>query len=141
MPATLTIPATLEQLPVVNAYLHACVPEPFQGIIPQMELAAEELLVNVYKHAYPQGDGSAAVDCREVQLDGVTFVRLTITDWGAAFNPFADAPEPDITLDVESRPLGGLGVHLIRAMARHHAYSRSEQANCIELYFDPGKNE
>lgn len=136
MPTTLTIPATLEQLPLINAYIHANVPERFRGTIPQMELAAEELLVNVYSHAYKNGSGSASVDCREVSFDGDAFVRLSVTDWGAPFDPFADAPEPDLTLDAESRPIGGLGVHLIRSMVRHHCYSRSEQANCIELYFD-----
>ena len=136
MPATLNIPATLEQLPLVNAYIHERVPEAFRSVIPKMELAAEELLVNVYRHAYGQGSGSAAVDCREVWFDGRAFMRLSVTDWGAPFNPFADAPEPDLTLDAESRPLGGLGVHLIRSMVSHHCYSRSEESNCIDLYFD-----
>lgn len=135
MLATLTIPATLEQLPLVNTYIHTCVPEHFRSAIPQMELAAEELLVNVYSHAYVHGTGSASVECREVYFDGTVYMRLSVTDWGAPFNPFADAPEPDLTLDVDSRPLGGLGVHLIRSMVSHHCYSRSEQTNCVELYF------
>lgn len=135
MPTTLTIPAALEQLPLVNAYIRSCVPEHFRSTIPQMELAAEELLVNVYSYAYTQGFGPASVDCREVTFDGTTFMRLSVTDWGISFNPFAEAPVPDLTLDAESRPIGGLGVHLIRSMVSHHCYSRSEQANCIELYF------
>ena len=136
MPATLTIPATLEKLPVVNDYIRTCVPKPFQDTIPQMELAAEELLVNVYRYAYPHESGFASVDCREVLMDGRTYMRLSVTDGGAPFNPFADAPEPDLTLDADCRPLGGLGVHLIRSMASHHCYFRSEQTNCVELYFD-----
>lgn len=133
--AMLTIPAALEQLPVVNAYIHSRVPERFRATLPQIELAAEELLVNIYRYAYPHAIGSASLECREVVLDGTAFVRLTFMDSGSPFNPFTDAPELDLNLDVDTRPVGGLGVHLIRSMVSHHCYSRLEQTNCIELYF------
>ena len=46
--ATLSVPASLEQLANVNAFIHETIPSSYRPLIPQVELAAEELLVNVF---------------------------------------------------------------------------------------------
>lgn len=132
----LHLPATLEQLAAVNSFLEANVPAAFRALLPNVELAAEELLVNVFSYAYPEGsEGMAEVALREVSFDGRAMLCFTVKDWGAPFDPFAEAPAPDLTLDTVSRPIGGLGVFLIRSVTAHQAYSREGDANIIDVYF------
>ena len=47
--ATLSVPASLEQLANVNTFIHETIPSSYRPLIPQVELAAEELLVNVFR--------------------------------------------------------------------------------------------
>lgn len=132
----LTLPATLEQLACVNEFLAAHTPEAYRGQKGTIELVAEELLVNVFSYAYPEGaEGKAEIGLREVFFDGEPLLCFSVTDWGAPFNPFVEAPVPDLSLDTESRPVGGLGIYLIRSVSKHQAYSRDEGANTIEIYF------
>ena len=132
----LTLPATLEQLGPINEFLAANTPEEYRNQQANIELVAEELLVNVFSYAYPEGaEGKAEVGLREVHFDGEKLLCFSVTDWGEPFNPFAEAPEPDLTLDTESRPIGGLGIFLIRSVSKHQAYCRDEGANIIEIYF------
>ena len=49
--ATLSVPASLEQLANVNTFIHETIPSSYRPLIPQVELAAEELLVNVFSYA------------------------------------------------------------------------------------------
>lgn len=133
--ATLSVPANLEQLEIVNAFIAAHMPEGHGALAPQVELAAEELLVNVFSYAYPDTPGKAEVGCRVVRLDGEPYFCLTVRDWGAPFDPFSEAPVPDTALGVDERPVGGLGVHLIKSMVRHYSYSYHDASNTIELYF------
>ena len=138
----LMLPAKLEQLEPINEFLAANTPEEFKDQKANIELVAEELLVNVFSYAYPEGEeGKAEVGLREVHFDGETLLCFSVTDWGAPFNPFAEAPEPDLTLDTESRPIGGLGIFLIRSVSKHQAYSRDDGANIIEIYFAVTESE
>ena len=132
----LRLPATLEQLVSVNEFLAAHTPEAYRALKSSIELVAEELLVNVFSYAYPEGtEGRAEVGLREVHFDGADLLCFTVKDWGTPFNPFEEAESPDLTLDTESRPIGGLGIFLIRSVSAHQAYSRDEDANIIEVYF------
>ena len=111
--ATLSVPASLEQLANVNAFIHETIPSSYRPLIPQVELAAEELLVNVFSYAYPDVPGEAQVACREVRLDNVPYFCFKVQDWGAPFDPFLEAPVPDVSLGVDERPVGGRGIHFI----------------------------
>jgi anti-sigma regulatory factor (Ser/Thr protein kinase) len=138
----LTLPATLAQLEPINEFIAANTPAEYKNQQANIELVAEELLVNVFSYAYPEGaDGKAEVALREVHFDGEKLLCFSVMDWGAPFNPFAEAPEPDLTLDTESRPIGGLGIFLIRSVSKHQAYTRDEGANIIEIYFAVTESE
>ena len=130
-----SVPASLEQLANVNAFIHETIPSSYRPLIPQVELAAEELLVNVFSYAYPDVPGEAQVACREVRLDNVPYFCFKVQDWGAPFDPFLEAPVPDVSLGVDERPVGGLGIHLIKSVVAHYTYAYYEQSNIIELYF------
>jgi serine/threonine-protein kinase RsbW len=76
--------------------------------IADLELAVDEACANIVKHAY-RGQGGQI----EVLIEPLAGrVRITIRDWGQAFDPQAIA-RPDVTAPLDERPLGGLGLFLI----------------------------
>ncbi len=133
--AALTVPARIEELDAVNAFLESSIPQDFRDIASQVRLAAEEILVNVFSYAYDGGPGEARVECRPARLDGRDFLFFSVTDWGRPFDPFDEAPEPDLDLDADHRPIGGLGVHLVKSVSARHEYRYHKGANIVELYF------
>lgn len=85
-----------------------------------LRLAVEEAIANVIDHGYAgAGPGPVTV---AVAIDAEA-ARATVSDRAPYFDP-AGAPPPDLTSDWESRPLGGLGWHLITSLmsdVRHEA--------------------
>lgn len=130
----LQVPATVENLDVINAYIDEVVPDQFLPLVGTIKLAAEEFFVNIYSYAYSDTTGTVEMQCGEKAGD-TPGIFLLIKDWGPPFNPFEEAKNPDITLDVDSRPVGGLGVYLIRQMSQSQQYRREDGANIIEIFF------
>jgi len=126
---------TMERLPELITFLTAELPEGFLSLSPNLELALEELMVNVNHYAYDGAVGSVELVRRLVNFDGLTHLVLTIRDWGKAFDPFLEAPKPDLTLPVDERPIGGLGLHLVKNLVSHYSYWRDLGANNVELFF------
>jgi len=59
-------------------------------------------------------------------------VVVEVEDWGVAFDPTA-APEPDFDLDLDARPLGGLGIHMIREIMDEVSYRREGDRNILTM--------
>lgn len=95
----------------------------------QMNLAMEEAVVNVMTYAYP------ADTVGDVTIEAVTIadqLQFTITDSGIPFDPTAKA-EVDTTLSAEERPIGGLGIHLVRQLMDSINYERIDGKNVLTL--------
>ena len=92
-------------------------------------LAFEEVLSNIIKYAF-QSNGTHAVQC-EITSDGDA-ILASISDDGIAFDP-ASVREPDTSLPLEARPLGGLGIHLVRRMFDDVRYERRDGRNLLTL--------
>ena len=100
----------------------------------KLELVMEELVVNVIHYAYPDGQGELEVHClMEESLPRRFCVRLR--DWGAPFNPLA-SEMPNTELDVEDRPVGGLGIFLAEQMADSIKYERKHDSNVLIFCLD-----
>ena len=94
-----------------------------------INLALEEAVTNVIEYAYPNGtDGTVDV---EAYL-GPKILSFTISDSGMPFDPTARA-EVDITAGVEERPIGGLGIHLIRRIMDSVKYKRKNDMNILTI--------
>jgi serine/threonine-protein kinase RsbW/sigma-B regulation protein RsbU (phosphoserine phosphatase) len=89
----------------------------------------EELITNVAKYGYP--NRSAGVAEVALQLDP-PHLTIEFIDDGDPFDPLA-APPPDLEAPLEERDLGGLGVHILRALAEEIRYTRLEQRNVLLL--------
>ena len=94
-----------------------------------INLALEEAVTNVVMYAYPEGtDGE--VDIEATILDGI--LKFVISDDGVPFDPTA-APEADVTLGVEERPIGGLGIFLVRKIMDSVEYCRENGRNRLTM--------
>ena len=98
-----------------------------------IRLAVEELLSNIIKYAY---DEAGAHDVWfSLQLQDPA--SLTLSDDGKPFNPLEDAPAPVLEGDLEDRPIGGLGLHMIQSMGMELAYERLDGRNVLRVMFPP----
>ena len=96
-----------------------------------VRLALDELLSNVIRYAYDD-DARHRID---LKLEtGVPFA-LTIEDDGKPFDPLADAPPPVLDGPVEDRPIGGLGLHILKKMGLRLAYRRDAGHNVLRVEF------
>jgi serine/threonine-protein kinase RsbW len=94
-----------------------------------VQLALEEIVVNVIKHGYREQPGQpitveVAVVCAEVVA--------CIEDAAPAFNPLL-APAPDFTTPLEQKEPGGLGIHLVKQMMDGVAYERVGEKNRLTV--------
>lgn len=95
-----------------------------------LNLALEEAVTNVVLYAYPEGQ-AGTVDINAEVADGLlTFV---VTDSGKAFDPTTQVAEADITLSAEQRPIGGLGVFLVKQIMDTVSYRRADGKNILTL--------
>jgi serine/threonine-protein kinase RsbW len=99
----------------------------------RVTLLVEELFTNTVTHGH-RGDSDAPVSLRcEVEPGRIA---LLYEDTGPPHDPFAEIADPDPSASVEDRPVGGLGVLLVSAMAREAEYRRIGGCNRISLVID-----
>jgi anti-anti-sigma factor len=98
-----------------------------------VHVVLDELLTNtiVYGFAGRGGGGEASVEV-ELRADRVS---VTLTDDGPPFNPLDVAPPAPAPagLPVERRPIGGLGIHLVRGLMDEVSYQRRADRNVVIL--------
>jgi anti-sigma regulatory factor (Ser/Thr protein kinase) len=94
-----------------------------------LNLALEEAVTNVIMYAYPKGtEGPVDIDAT---LDGGELC-FVLSDSGTPFDPTA-APEADISLGVEERPIGGLGIFLVRKIMDQVTYQYTGGRNTLKM--------
>ena len=93
------------------------------------ELALEEVFMNVVMHGTAPGSTSPVEVHLQVTDAGLV---MTIEDGGPAFNPLS-LPAPDVTADLNQRPVGGHGVHLVRRVMDTVSYQRIGMRNQLKL--------
>ncbi len=95
-----------------------------------LNLALEEAVTNVVLYAYPAGtEGFVQIDAL---YDGSELV-FVVSDTGIPFDP-TQKEEADITLSVEERPIGGLGIFLVRQLMDSVTYERRDgQRNILTM--------
>ena len=100
-----------------------------ENLTKKMNLAIEEAVTNVIFYAYPRGikgDISIEAVSNDVRL------KFTIIDSGSPFDPTMKG-EADITSSLEDRPIGGLGIHLMRKIMDSINYERIDGHNVLTL--------
>ena len=99
------------------------------SVVNALNVALDEAVSNAINHGYDAGvRGEIAVRLRRVP-EGVL---LEVEDDGRPFDPL-QAPPPDLSLPVEDRPIGGLGIHLIRNLMDDVSYARIGGRNVLRM--------
>lgn len=96
----------------------------------QIDVAVEELFVNIAQYAYAPGIGVATIRL-EIQEDPFVVV-ITFIDNGIPYNPLAKE-DPDITLSAEERPIGGLGIYMVKKSMDEVSYEYKDGQNILRI--------
>ena len=94
-----------------------------------LRLVLEEIVTNIITHAYEDREPHEITVSMKCVDEGMAVV---VEDDGREFNPLT-APEPDLSVPLEDRPPGGLGIHLIREFADRIEYRRIADRNRLEF--------
>jgi anti-sigma regulatory factor (Ser/Thr protein kinase) len=122
--------ATLEKLTELTEFVEECADR--FGLETKKKfgllVAVEEAFVNICSYAYPDGRGVAEASC---VTEGDAFV-FEIADSGSPFDVLS-IPDPDTTLDIMDREIGGLGVYFIRRLTDDVSYRREDGKNILRM--------
>ena len=94
-----------------------------------LNLAIEEAVTNVVMYAYPEGEVGNVVIIANFTEGMLIF---TISDNGIPFDPTSKT-DADVTLNVEERPIGGLGIFLVKNLMDFVGYKRKNGYNILTL--------
>ena len=129
--AKITFPAKIENLISMIKFITEGAEK--QGFgnkkINQVQLAAEEVLVNIINYAYPDRDGDIEINCNAKEEKGI---EIEIIDSGIPFDPLS-LPKPDIKIPMEDRNIGGLGIYMMRNIMDEVNYKRDQDRNILTL--------
>ena len=113
--AEITVAAALDSLDTVLRFVDGQMEQagcPLK-LMTQVDMAVEEIFVNIARYAYHPEAGEASIRC---EAGGDPFrIVVGFADRGRPFNPL-DRPDPDVTLDAERRQIGGLGILMAKRL-------------------------
>ena len=124
----LKIEAALDNLDEVLAFVDQRLEEnecPMK-VQTQIDIAVEEIFVNIASYAYSPGKGNAEIGV-EVSDDPLE-VTIRFADSGIPYDPLAKE-DPDITLPAEERPIGGLGIYMVKKSMDYVEYEHKDGQN------------
>ena len=128
----ITVDATVENLEVVQNFVSQELEE--QGcsmkVMMQIEIAVEEIYVNIVHYAYNPEIGKATIRC-EVTEDPMQVI-IQFMDSGVPFDPLAKE-DADITLSAEERQIGGLGIFMVKKSMDEVSYEYKEGKNVLTI--------
>jgi anti-sigma regulatory factor (Ser/Thr protein kinase) len=104
-----------------------------QERLQEVELAMEEILVNIFNYAYPGGEGEVELLCR---CDGGNGLLVEVCDRGVPFDPLS-MEEPDLAADIADRAIGGLGVFFVKRLIPGIRYRHEAGQNILTLPIGP----
>ncbi len=129
---TITLAAKIDSIAEATAFMDAeleMVDCPMKAQV-QLDIVLDELFSNIARYAYKGGDGEASVS---FGFDPETrTVSIVLKDRGIAYNPL-EKEEPDVTLPLDKRPIGGLGIFLVKKNVDKMTYARRNGQNILTV--------
>lgn len=96
----------------------------------QVDVVIDELVSNVANYAYPEETGDLTIQIA-VNEDPKEFI-MTLIDSGIPYNPL-EKEDPDINASVEDRPIGGLGIFMVKKMMDDMKYQYLDGKNILTV--------
>ncbi|MDD5167491.1 MAG: ATP-binding protein [Syntrophales bacterium] len=133
--ASKTLPARMDSLmPLLGFVTSLTSAHGFdQKRVSEIELCLEEVLVNIFNYAYPQGPGDVVVTCG-IREDGVFVIELA--DSGIPFDVLS-VDNPNTSSSVDERHIGGLGIFFVKQLMDGVHYRRENGKNILTLSIIP----
>lgn len=131
MQYTLNLINDVDQIPIMSEWIETLAEEaglPFDKTF-QLNLAMEEVVVNVVNYAYP-GKQNMPIHIEASLLDDS--IDFVVDDEGVPFDP-TQQKDPDLTLSAEDRPIGGLGIMLVRQFMSNIHYEYKDGHNRLYM--------
>ena len=126
----LTIDATVDHIAAVTEFVNAQLEEydcPMKAQM-QIDLAVEEIFVNIANYAYEGKLGSATIN---IKADAHK-ATVSFADSGFPYDPLKKE-DPNIEQAAEDRPIGGLGIFLVKEMCDEVHYERRGDMNILTI--------
>lgn len=126
----LKIPADVDKLQDVLDFADALLEEnncPMKAMM-HIDIALEELFVNIAHYAYPDSNGEALIRMSVTPENA----EITLIDSGIPYDPLAK-PDPDITLSAQERKIGGLGIFMSKKLMDDITYEYSDSKNVLTI--------
>jgi anti-sigma regulatory factor (Ser/Thr protein kinase) len=105
-----------------------------EGLEPEavfnLNLALDEVVTNVIRYAHEDDGQEHPIVVRLALESGV--VTAEVEDDGRAFNPL-EAAAPNLDASIDERPIGGLGIHLVRSVMTSVEYRRQDGRNVLTM--------
>ncbi|MBQ7155311.1 MAG: SpoIIE family protein phosphatase [Synergistaceae bacterium] len=126
----LVIEAKIEKLDEVLEFIDQhleeweCTPK----VVAQINIATEEIFVNIAHYAYENKEGVAKIVLKHTGNDA----EITFTDSGIPYNPL-EHEDPDITLSAEDREVGGLGIYIVKKSMNSVSYEYRDNHNVLKI--------
>ena len=130
--AELTLQASLEKLDEVLAFVEENMEknECPMKVLMQVQIAVEEIFVNIAHYAYDSGQGMATI---RVEVGGDPLqVIITFIDQGVPYDPLKKE-DPDVTLSAEERKIGGLGIFMVKKSMDDVKYEYADGKNILTI--------
>jgi len=126
----ITVDATIDNISIITEFIdnelevYNC-PENEQV---KVNIAIDELVANIAKYAYGEDKGKVTVQL-EVNEKSLS---ISFIDGGIPYNPL-EHEEPDVTLSVEERQIGGLGIYLVKKLMDEMTYNYIDGKNVLKI--------
>ena len=122
---SITVEAKIENVDKVTEFVNEVLEEKDCPLKVQMQLdvAIDEIFGNIAYYAYGKGSGNATI-----QIE----ITLIFIDQGTPYNPLENK-DPDITLDIEDREIGGLGIFLVKKTMDELSYEYVDGQNILTM--------
>ena len=101
----------------------------------KIRLSVEEIAENIVNYAYNNGNGFVEIT---TTLDEAGMLTISFKDAGVPFNPL-EKEDPDITLSLDERPVGGLGIFICKKMMDSVSYIFEDGCNNFTMKINTRK--
>ncbi|MDR1301173.1 MAG: ATP-binding protein [Treponema sp.] len=131
----ITLPAEITQLEKVLDFIRSIVEKTAcpRKIVQYIEIAAEEIFVNIVHYAYPVGEpGVVRIECKMDPTSKQPTVIIVFADQGKPYNPLKHQ-DPDITVPIEERHIGGLGILMTKRIMDSVEYQYTKGWNYLVI--------
>lgn len=130
--AKLVVPADVDKLDEVIHFIYEQIGdvEHSDKAMMQLEIAIEEIFVNIASYAYAPFKGDATIYVEIVDDDSA--IVITFVDEGREYNPLKKE-DPDINASTEDRPIGGLGIYMTKQFVDDIKYEYKDMKNVLTI--------